>query len=186
MFLTLLAAADIPLPDGYESDGENILPLWLGRPFARDKPMFWEWRGNHSQPANWPVFGMRDGPWTLLLDESGDRQELYHVLNDRAQSENLAAANGQRVSAMSEAIQNWKATLPTSPDPKCISANIPSAGSTPDRARTFQRWDRDQNGLLTLQEYTAGLANKTRADARFRRFDKDDDGTVTQQEFVEP
>ena len=123
LFPTLLAAAGIALPEGYVPDGENILPLLLGESQTRSQPLFWEWRGNHSQAANWPVFGMRDGPWTLLVDESGGRRELYHVLRNRKQTVNLVGKERGRADSMLAAIRKWKATLPKSPSPETRSPN---------------------------------------------------------------
>jgi N-acetylgalactosamine-6-sulfatase len=192
MMPTLLAVAGIPLPKGYVPDGENILPLLRGESQTRSKPIFWEWQGNHTQAANWPIFGMRDGPWTLLVDESGARRELYQVLSDREQQHNLAGQRGDRASSMLAAIRQWKATLPKSPSQHArsrIASQQPRqnpARPTPNRARAFQRWDRNTDGVLTLEEYTAGLANKARAELRFKNFDTNGDGKLTREEFIKP
>ncbi len=188
LFPTLLAAAGIALPKGYVGDGENILPLWQAEPWERHKPVFWNWTGNHSQPANWPAYGMRDGPWVLLIDDRAKRRELYDVVRDRGQSHDLARQQPQRVQAMSAAIDQWRSTLPTAPDPSARSRAVgmglrPSQGNRPDRARAFQRWDTNHDGVLTLDEYRMGLSNKASAEERFRRFDRNGDGRVTQQEF---
>jgi Ca2+-binding EF-hand superfamily protein len=60
------------------------------------------------------------------------------------------------------------------------------ARPAPDRAKAFTRWDRNQDGELTLDEYRAGLASKTNAEARFKNFDKDGNGKLTREEFVGP
>jgi N-acetylgalactosamine-6-sulfatase len=190
LFPTLHAAAGISLPEGYQSDGVNLLPLLMGQQQVRNKPMFWQWLGNHSQPSNWPVFGMREGPWTLLADGSGERRQLYHVLKDREQQSDVAAENSDRVRSMLSAIHSWKATLPDAPDEECRSNagqnSRKPAKPTPDRARTFRRWDTDGDGTLTLEEYTAGLTNKPRAADRFKNFDKDGNGKLSHEEFVRP
>lgn len=188
LFPTLHAAAGIALPDGYLGDGENILPLLMGKEFSRSKPHFWEWKGNHTQPANWPVFGMRDGPWTLLADESHERIELYNVRNDRAQKHNLATKEKERTKSMLQAIKKWKASLPKIPPEEARSKDSPKSTKKPmpNRARAFKRWDKNEDGVLTLEEYTAGLSKKARAKERFQKFDKNSDGKLTREEFINP
>ncbi|MCG6155923.1 sulfatase-like hydrolase/transferase [Rubinisphaera margarita] len=191
-FPTLLAAAGIKPPQGYESDGENVLPALQGNEWGRTKPLFWEWQGNHTQDANWPAWGMRDGPWSLLIDETGERVELYHVLEDREQQDNRAASQKDRVEQMRSALDAWRSTLPKEPSLETISQNAtkgPRATSkqkTPNRAGAFKRWDKNGDDLLTLEEYTNGLSKKDSAPTRFRNFDKDGNGELTREEFVGP
>lgn len=189
---TLLAAAGIEPPAGYQADGENVLPLWRGEASRRGKPLFWEWQGNHSQAANWPVFAMRDGPWVLLADEAAERVELYDVLKDRGQQHNLASSQPERVASMLTAIRTWKSSLPTEPPKTAVSqADDPAtrprpANAAPDRTRAFARWDTNRDGQLSLDEYKSGLADPTRADERFKNFDDNRDGVLSRDEFVNP
>ena len=55
---------------------------------------------------------------------------------------------------------------------------------TVDRAAAFTRWDKNTDGILTLEEYTNGLAKKDDAPKRFQTFDKNSDGKLTREEFV--
>ena len=187
MLPTLLAAANIRLPNGYRPDGVNVLSAFRGESFQREKPLFWEWRGTHAKPANWPELGMRDGQWGLLMTQDQKRIELYDLVRDRSQTKNLAEAEPERVADMIQSLQAWKATLPASPIPEV--AKIPPRRPdrpAPNRARAFTRWDTNNDGVLTLAEYRNGLANKTRAETRFQNFDKNSDGKLTREEFVGP
>lgn len=185
---TVLAAAGIEVPDTYQPDGENMLPALQGEPQQRARSLFWWWPGGHSGD-DWPAFAMREGPWMLLLDESRDRAELYNVVTDRGQSQNLASTEPERVVRMKAAIEEWFQTLPKSVNPHLQSKEA-SGGKqssrpvSPDRARAFGRWDTNGDGLLSLEEYTAGLTNRTNARQRFENFDADSDGTLTRIEFV--
>lgn len=112
MLPTLCAAAGVALPASYQPDGINALPMLLGEKITRTQPIFWEWRGNHAGPVNWPELAMRDGDWGLVMTESGKRVELYDLAKDRAQETNLAAAQPERVATMTQQLRAWKATLP--------------------------------------------------------------------------
>lgn len=192
VFPTLLAATGITEPDGYVSDGENMLPAFQGQRQERTKPVFWWWQGKHSGD-DWPAFAMRDGPWTLILDETKQRVELGNIVADRSQAKNLAADQPERVERMKAAIEAWFATLPRTLDPalqtkaadraaaKRAAPGIPPAAS---RAVAFQRWDKNRDGFLTLEEYRNGLAKKEKAEGRFKNFDTSGDGKLTREEFV--
>ena len=130
---------------------------------------------------------MRDGSWGLLMTQDARRVELYDLIQDRAQDDNLAVEHAERVATMAEAIRAWKATLPLSPEPPvAVPRPTPAKRPTPDRARAFTRWDTDKDGVLTLEEYRTGLTNPTNAENRFKNFDKDGDGKLTHDEFVTP
>ncbi len=57
-------------------------------------------------------------------------------------------------------------------------------GSSIDRERAFRKWDVNQDGFLTLEEYRNGLAKKEDAEKRFKNFDKDNNDKLTREEFV--
>ena len=93
----------------------------------------------------------------------------------------------------------WKATLPTTVDPSCISAsdrqappaavaapNAPAKKAAPDRAAAFARMDINRDGVLTLDEYVAGLKGAPNLEPRFKGFDKNGDGKLSREEFVAP
>ena len=109
---TLCAAANIPLPKGYAPDGVNVLPALKGEKFTRGKPIFWEWRGTHSREANWPELAIQEGDMKLIMSRDPKRVELYDVLKDRDEENNLAEANPKLVREMMKKLLDWKATLP--------------------------------------------------------------------------
>ncbi len=119
MLPSLCAAAGCALPNGYRPDGENILPALKGQPFERNKPIFWEWRGNHGGD-NWPTFGVREGAFGLVANEAGTRTELYDLIADRSQKNNLAVERAAQAASMLGKIHEWKRTLPAQPSACCI------------------------------------------------------------------
>ena len=66
------------------------------------------------------------------------------------------------------------------------AVSAPKKAPVVDRAAAFQRWDKNTDNILTLEEYTSGLAKKEDAPKRFKAFDQDEDGKLTREEFVAP
>ena len=55
-----------------------------------------------------------------------------------------------------------------------------------DRRVVFARWDKNRDGLLTLEEYRGGLAKEGECESRFQNFDKNRDGRLSREEFASP
>lgn len=188
---TLCAAAGVKLPDDYRSDGENLLEAFNGKEVVRTRPIFWEWRGNNTEPNWWPRLAVRDGDWKLAMTYDAKRVELHQLINDRAEAKDQSKAHPEIVERLSKLLLAWKATLPEKPNPECISKAQGAASSangaktvTPEaRIKAFTRWDTDKDNALTLDEYKVGLKGQADLDARFKNFDKNGDGKVTREEF---
>jgi len=186
VFPTFLAATNIPLPDDYQSDGENVIGALSGKPLQRSKPLFWFWQGS-SGGDDWPRLAMRDGPWMLAMDDEAGRRELYNVVADRGQEKDLADSEPERLSTMVAATRKWKATLPTKIDPALQTKEQPgktkAAAKPKTRAEIFIRKDADKDGKLTLEEYLDRFPDPEEGKRRFPTFDTDGDGMLTPQEF---
>lgn len=167
---TLCAAAGVTLPADYQGDGENLLDAFEGKAIIRKSPIFWEWRGNRAEPDWWPRLAVREGDWKLALTHDATRVELHRLTDDRAEAADVSRQHPDVVARLTKLALDWKGTLPESPDPDCIQpmgigprdkATVPGTGTskvTPEqRARAFERWDTNKHGVLTLDEYKAGL-----------------------------
>lgn len=119
---TFLEAANIPLPKGFQPDGESILPVFKGEQFKRSKPIFWEWKGGTNKDYTWPTLGVRDGDWKLVVDVTGDKYELYNLKLDWKETQDLSASHPEKAKALLSEIKTWKATLPTEPRADCLSS----------------------------------------------------------------
>jgi N-acetylgalactosamine-6-sulfatase len=189
---TILAALDLKAPAGYQSDGINVLAALKGESFKREAPVFWEWRGPHAHEADWPTHSVRDGDHILIHNADFTRVELYNVIKDRAQQHNIASQNPELVVALKAKLDAWRQTLPTpfkqagGREPPAKLAPTTKKAPTVDRAAAFTRWDKNTDGILTLEEYTNGLAKKDDAPKRFQTFDKNNDGKLTREEFTQP
>ncbi len=196
MLPTLCAAAGVKLPDDYHGDGENLLDAFHGKEAARTRPIFWEWRGNDTEPDWWPRLAVRDGAWKLAMTYDAQRVELHQLIEDRAEAKDTSKEHPEVVARLAKLAQDWKATLPAAPDPACCSTSdhAGAAGKpakpaarkvTPEqRAKAFARWDVNKDGVLMFDEYKSGLKGESNLETRFKNFDKNGDGKLTREEFV--
>lgn len=128
---TLSAAAGIALPSDYRGDGENLLAALKGQLVKRTKPIFWDWTGKAADPHWWPRLAVRDGDWKLLLTADAQRVALHRLTTDRAEAVDLAKDHPEIVARLTQLALAWKATLPTTVDPSCISVADRAAAPAP-------------------------------------------------------
>jgi arylsulfatase A-like enzyme len=117
--LCAIGGASIPADTIRRLDGEDLSVALTGNAPLRRKPVFWEYgRNTHSfaYPGvlrnRSPNVAVRDGPWKLLINDDGSGAELYDLLADAKETQNLAPEMpgiAQRLSALA---LNWRRTLP--------------------------------------------------------------------------
>lgn len=103
---TFSRLAEANMPEGYQSDGEEIMPALRGGPFERSKPQFWH------HPAASPALAVRIGDWKLLTDLNGQSEELYHLAEDVGETTNVAADRPDVVKSLKERLLAWQRELP--------------------------------------------------------------------------
>ena len=96
-----LGAADYPSELNGNSiqpaEGESILPALADADWRRDKPLYWEHEGNRA---------LRIGDWKLVSKHPGD-WELYNMIADRTELNDLSAGESERVKLMSGLYDSW-------------------------------------------------------------------------------
>lgn len=60
----------------------------------------------------------------------------------------------------------------------------PAEGKKPDAAAVFAKKDKDGNGKLSKEEFTANAKDAAKAEKQFANKDKDKDGSVSKEEFT--
>ncbi len=81
------------------AEGESFLPALQGADWRREKPMYWEHEGNRA---------VRVGDWKLVSKHPGD-WELYNMIEDRTELNDLSAGEAERVGRMSGMYDAWAA-----------------------------------------------------------------------------
>ena len=95
-----------------------------------------------------------------------------------------AAAGEQDLDALNPpAKKTPRGAAPQGATPKGVAPKGPTAE---DRAKTFDRWDTNRDGVVTLAEYLAGQKPNDLLEARFKRLDRNGDGQLTREEFIGP
>lgn len=107
---TFSKLAGAEMPQGYQSDGEDIIKALRGDSFQRSKPQFWHY------PATSPSLAVRIGDWKLLSNPDGKLEELYNLASDAGETTNLASAKQNRVRSMKNLLLNWYGELPIAKD----------------------------------------------------------------------
>lgn len=143
IYPTFLAAARAEVPPGHTLDGENLLPLLMGRRALRRHAIFWHFPGYLDNPVvrgrdpvfrTRPVSVIRKGEWKLHLYHEewqleGGRHnlatnravELYHIDSDIGERRDVAGTERRKRDELVDDLLEWlKATgapLPTERNP---------------------------------------------------------------------
>ena len=92
---TLASVAGLSVPDDRPIDGEDFSPVLEGRPFVRDRPLYWEF-----DDFNGFHFALRDGNWKLLADKTLEDVRLYDFADNRFEVVDVAPQKPDVVSEL--------------------------------------------------------------------------------------
>ena len=113
-FICDLTGVDIDLS---HLDGESRADCFLGNSNARTKSLMWECR--HEIPGHVlhksPQLAIRDGQYKLLLNPDKSWVELYDILTDPREMNNITEKFPKMMETLSKKLLVWKASLPESP-----------------------------------------------------------------------
>jgi len=119
LFLSFSKLAGANVPKDYKSDGEEKSAVLLGNPAQRKKDIFWEY-GRNNFSFNYPrdvndkspALAIREDKWKLLMNPDGSKIELYNMLKDRTEKNNLASTQKKLVGELSANLLKWWNNLP--------------------------------------------------------------------------
>lgn len=118
MLPTLCTIAGAKPPGGVKLDGEDMSDSFAGMSFERKRPLFWEYGRNNTAfkyPAGKdrsPNLAMLEGRWKLLINADGSDRQLYDIVADPNETEDLSSTQARVAASMSDRATAWKASLP--------------------------------------------------------------------------
>jgi len=120
LFPSLCKLCGVDPPQGYESDGEDLSSAILGKTQPRRaKPLMWEYGRNATSFAypsvtqhRSPNVAMRDGVWKLLIQADGTRVELFDLVTDANETNDLSQIRPDIARELSKRALEWRMSLP--------------------------------------------------------------------------
>jgi len=119
---SLADLCNAPLPRKVIFDGEKLSDILLGKSeMSRKSPIFFRRppdRDSFFGVKNLPDLAVRSGKWKLLCEYDGFGAELYDLITDPRESNNLASKYPQIRNQLVEKVTKWHNTMPTDNGPK--------------------------------------------------------------------
>jgi uncharacterized sulfatase len=104
-----------PLPKDVAFDGENLAETLLGKgQKSRAAPIFWRRPPDRPGPKDNPNpdLAVRDGQWKFYIQYDGSRPQLYDLLADGSEANNVAEQHPDVCQRLKRLIEEWNASLP--------------------------------------------------------------------------
>jgi N-acetylgalactosamine-6-sulfatase len=115
---TICRLTGVTVPASLQPDGEDVSDIWLGKPRARSKPLYWEWlfpvAGGGADGYLPPALTVRDGDWKLFVNHNGTGAQLYNIPKDAGEEHDVATANPGLVKSLTAKVLAWTKKLPPS------------------------------------------------------------------------
>jgi len=99
---TILAIADVEVPEGHRLDGVDITSVLVGEERRLSRQLYWGYRDKVA---------VRDGDWKMIVERKMTNPQLFHLGDDPKEETNLAAQHPARVEAMLTSLREWRADV---------------------------------------------------------------------------
>jgi arylsulfatase A-like enzyme len=124
---TFCEIAQVALPTSYKPDGVSQLKALTGSGLpTREKALFWKmqgaWPPRKAAPYHWVTYAVVDQNWKLLTNADASYVELYDIVTDPFEQQDLKQTQSQVVAGLLEQLEAWKSTLPEKPSGNVFSA----------------------------------------------------------------
>ena len=102
---TILDLANIDLLPEQHVDGLSLKPLLQGKKIA-DRPLFWHYPHYGNQGGD-PSSIIREGQWKLIHYWENNTNELYNLMDDPQELNDVASLHKELTTQMSEKLTSW-------------------------------------------------------------------------------
>ena len=124
--------------------GKSLVPIFQGGDLQRNEPLFFEHMGNRA---------IRHGQWKLVADK-GKPWELYDMVADRTEMQNLAADKPEIVQGLVEAWEDWARRCHVLRKRKAPAKSTPDRGQIP--VASIKGIVRDDNDAMLTGRWSTG------------------------------
>ena len=104
---TILELAGLPLRPEQHVDGVSLVPVLSGKNIP-ERALYWHYPHYGNQGGE-PSSIIRSKEWKLIYYHEDGRVELYNLINDMGEVNNVAAAYPEKVSEMQKRLNHWLA-----------------------------------------------------------------------------
>lgn len=87
-------------------DGENIFQLLANPKSSKNRTLYWHYP-HYSNQGGKPGSAIREGNYKLIYNYEDEQVELYDVVNDMAEKNNIASVNRQIASQLRKKLLKW-------------------------------------------------------------------------------
>jgi len=140
-FPTLLDLAGLPLMPEQHVDGVSLVPVLQGGTIE-DRDLFWHYPHYGNQGGE-PSSIIRSKDWKLIFYHEDGRYELYNLIDDIGEKNDLAAAKPEKVSELRKRLDVWLSDT---------GAHIPRPDPRFDRTRFDDRVENARAVLMPKLE----------------------------------
>jgi len=123
---SLAELCKVPLPEKVNFDGEQLTDVLLGNSEdSRKSPIFFRRppdRDSFFGVKNLPDLAVRSGKWKLLCEYDGSNAELYDLITDPGESNDLASKQPEIRDQLVEQAISWHNTMPTDNGPNLVAS----------------------------------------------------------------
>lgn len=109
IYPTILDLAGIPLKPEQHTDGISLVPALKGESMS-NRPLYWHYPHYGNQGGE-PHSVIRLGEWKLIHYWEDDRDELYNLVSDPGEQNDLGKSESKIVSTMRKQLMEWLQSL---------------------------------------------------------------------------